>query len=396
MSDWIYPLSTPDLGQAEEDALVACVRSGWLSTGPRAAAFEARFAELHGVRHAVAVTNGTAALHLAYAALGIGREPGEEVIQPSINFIAAANMTVASGATPVFGDIVSLEEPTLDPAEVEARIGPRTVAVVAMHYGGYPARMAELEAICRRRGLRLIEDACHAPLQTAPDGRFLGTIGDVGCFSFFSNKNMTCGEGGMVVTNDDALAARIRSLRSHGMTSLTWERHSRRLGTYDVVDTGFNYRMDDLRAALASVQLERLPEANARRRALARSYAEAFRQAPEDVRYVFGTAARDGAGAAHVAAIVVAPDLRDAVRAGLAATGIQTSLHYPPAHEMTAFAGVASSGLARSELFARSVITLPLYPTMPDAAPAEIAAAVSRVLAEARAAGAPPRTGTDA
>ena len=225
--DWKYTLSEPVLGDEEKAAVLSCLESGWLSMGPNTQAFEKRFSELTGAKHAIAVANGTAALHLAMAALEIGSSAKDEVIQPSINFVAAANMTKAVGAKPVFGDIVALDEPTISPEEIERRITPNTKAVVVMHFGGYPARMAEILKICEAHGLPLIEDACHAPLYRMDDfgGRALGTLGAVGCFSFFSNKNMTTGEGGMVTTDDDALAAKIRNLRSHGMTSLSWDRH---------------------------------------------------------------------------------------------------------------------------------------------------------------------------
>ena len=239
--------------------------------GSRTIAFEEKFAESLGCRHAIAVSSGTAALHLALLVLDIGSRSSDEVIQPSINFVAGANMTMAVGAKPVFADIISIVEPTIDPAQVQALIGPKTKGVMVMHYGGYPARMREIMRICRQRNLPIIEDACHATgFRSAElDGAALGTIGDIGCFSFFSNKNMTTGEGGMVTTNSDELAARIRNLRSHGMTTLSWERHKGRASTYDVMANGFNYRIDDLRSALGLAQLRKLPQANERRQQLA-------------------------------------------------------------------------------------------------------------------------------
>ncbi|KUO68695.1 MAG: hypothetical protein APF80_04715 [Alphaproteobacteria bacterium BRH_c36] len=381
--DWKYALSEPDLGEPEIAAVVDCVSSGWLSMGPRARAFETAFAEMHGVKHAFAVANGTAALHIALAALGVGARPGDEVIQPSMTFVAGANMTRVVGAKPVFADIVSLSEPTIDPADLERRITANTRAIIVMHYGGYACRMEEIVAIAAAHSIPIIEDACHAPGQKVPElgGRFLGGIGDIGCFSFFSNKNMTCGEGGMVVTDDDGLAELFKALRSHGMTTLSWDRHQGRATTYDVTVSGFNYRLDDLRAALASAQLAKLPGLNAKRRVLAVAYADAFAAlGVPDTAYVFGD--KPGAGTAHVGAVVVPAAKRDAVRAGLAEQRIQTSLHYPPVHHFTAFKDpeAASTSLTVSEEFAQRVITLPLYPSLPLEAVPEIAGAIARGL----------------
>lgn len=380
--DWRYTLSEPTLGDPEIEAAVDCLRSGWLSMGPRTQEFEKRFAGMTGARHAIAVGNGTAALHLAMLALDLG---GSEIIQPAINFVAAANMSKAIGAMPVFADIVSLAEPTIDPAEIEARITPRTRAVVAMHFGGYPARMAEIMSICDRHGLRLIEDACHAPLMARPefDGRSLGAIGDIGCFSFFSNKNMTTGEGGMVVTNDDVIAERLRRLRSHGMTTLSWDRHHGRPSTYDVVAHGLNYRIDDLRSAIGLAQLARLPENNRRRQALAAHYAqEIARLCGPSVQMIFGD--RPGDGTAHLAGIVVEEERRDALRLAMAEARIQTSLHYPPIHLFSAFADHADARLPISEEFARRMITLPIYADLTPAGVSEIVSALAaRVLRDA-------------
>ena len=335
--------------------------------GGRTIAFEEKFAELLGCRHAIAVSSGTAALHLALLALGIGSEAGDEVIQPSINFVAGANMTIAAGAKPVFADIVSLSEPTIDPAQVEALMGPRTKAVMVMHYGGYPARIREIMRICRQRNVSVIEDACHATGFRAAelDGAGLGTIGDIGCFSFFANKNMTTGEGGMVTTNSDELAARIRNLRSHGMTTLTWERHKARSSTYDVMANGYNYRIDDLRSALGLAQLDKLPKANERRQQLAAAYAEAIaRIGRGKVEYVYGSAPT--VGSAHLAAVLVDPDQRDQIRTSLAERGIQTSMHYPPVHEFSAFKRPRSFQLPRTRDFANAMITLPLHPGLDE------------------------------
>ena len=251
------------------------VRSGWWSMGPHVAEFEREFADFCGAKAALAVANGTAALHLGLLAVGCG--PGDEVLVPSLNFVAAANTIGHVGAVPVFCDIEGTSSLNLDPDDLEAAIGPATRAIVVMHYGGHPCRMDAILDLAGRHGLAVIEDAAHAP-GASWRGRMCGTLGDVGCFSFFSNKNLPTGEGGMVVTNDDALADRIRLLRSHGMTTLTWDRHRGHSGEYEVVAQGLNYRFDELRAAIGLVQLRRLQKLNAARsRIVARYRAEARR-----------------------------------------------------------------------------------------------------------------------
>jgi len=364
------PLSDLAYGPEEEAAVLRVVRSGWLSMGPEVQAFESEMGEALQVDHVFAVSSGTAALHLAFLALGVG--PGDEIIQPAINFVAAANMTVAVGATPVFADIISLEEPTIDPAEVERLLTPRTRAVVVMHYGGYPCRLRALADICKQRGVAIIEDACHAvgarcdmvEDQSRKSAPFCGTIGDVGCFSFFSNKNLATGEGGMVVTRRPELADRLKSLRSHGMTTLTWERHRGHASTYDVVANGFNYRLDELHAALGRSQLAKLAANNRRRGELSARYRE--RLARLDGWIVpFSGAAGDSSYPLQVA---VAPDVttRAEVTARLKAASIQTSLHYPPVPDFQAFSVFRSSAISRSRAFGSRAITLPLYPGLTD------------------------------
>lgn len=365
---WKYTLSEPVLGEEELKAVTDCITSGWLSMGPRTKAFEEQYAALIGAEHAIAVSNGTAALHLALAAVGVGSDPDDEVIQPSINFVAAANMTKALGAKPIFADIVSVNEPTLSPSDLEAKINDRTKAVVVMHFGGYAARMPEIMEICRVRNIAVVEDACHAPAQyDAATARSLGTIGTVGCFSFFSNKNMTTAEGGMVATDDDDIAAKIRNMRSHGMTTLSWDRHHGRPSTYDVMAHGYNYRVDDLRSALGLAQLAKLPSINDKRRSLAATYAsEIERQLGNRAHYIFGDRAKDGT--AHLAGIVIDPDLRDGVRTELANLGVQSSLHYPPIHMFSAFEGSCPDGLINSERFSRGMITLPMHSGLDEVA----------------------------
>ncbi|MBE0411796.1 MAG: aminotransferase class I/II-fold pyridoxal phosphate-dependent enzyme, partial [Anaerolineales bacterium] len=199
---WKVPLADLNYGTEEEQAVLKVLRSRWLTMGAVTAEFEARFKELSAARHAVAVTNATAALHLACLTLGIG--PGDEVILPALTFAASANAVLYCGAEVVFGEVSGADDLNLNPQDVEARLSPRTRAIMVVHYGGYPAAMAEITEIARRHGLAVIEDAAHAP-GAYLNGRHLGTFGDIGCFSFFSNKNLATGEGGMLVTNRDDL-----------------------------------------------------------------------------------------------------------------------------------------------------------------------------------------------
>ena len=339
------------------------VRSGWWSMGPKVLEFEQAFGEFCDVRHALAVANGTAALHLALLAAGCG--PGDEVILPSLNFVAAANAIAHTGATPVFCDISGPDDLNLDPADLEAAIGPRTKAVLVLHYGGFPCDMQAVRELSEQRGLIVIEDAAHAPGATW-QGRPCGGLGLVGCFSFFSNKNLPLGEGGMIVTEDDALAERLRLLRSHGMTTLTWERHRGHASSYDVVAQGFNYRLDELRAAIGLVQLRRLPDENARRGTISARYRERLDGA-SGITMPFGELEEGTTSAHHLAVVLLPEGRRDDVRAFLSERRIQTSVHYPPIHLFSHYRDLGSRRpLPRTEAVAARVVTLPLYAHMRD------------------------------
>jgi dTDP-4-amino-4,6-dideoxygalactose transaminase len=367
MSEWRIPLSDLDYGAEEEAAVLRVLRSKWLSMGPEVSAFEREFAVCLGVRHAFAVANGTAALHLALLALDVGQ--GDEVVQPAINFVASANMTAAVGATPVFADIIGLEEPTIDPREVERLLTRRTKAVVVMHYGGYLSRMGELTALCRDRKIALIEDACHAVGAWCPDPtsptvhrRMAGSLGDISCFSFFSNKNLATGEGGMLITDRERVAASVRLLRSHGMTTLTWDRHRGHAASYDVVSHGYNYRFDELRAALGRVQLEKLNRNNERRRQLVRIYQKLL---ASSTKWGVPFIGREEASACHLMVVVAAdPAQRHVGAQALRENGIQTSLHYPCIPRFKAFGTQPDEVCPRSAAFADRILTLPLYPTL--------------------------------
>jgi dTDP-4-amino-4,6-dideoxygalactose transaminase len=353
---WQVPLA--DVVVPEDDiAVVAEVyRSGWLSMGPRTAELERALAEYTGAPHALAVANCTTALHLMCAAAGLG--PGDEAIVPSLTFVASVNAIAYTGARPVFADVAGLHEPWVSAAAVEAAITPRTKAIMSMAYGGHPGEIEALRELADARGLVLLEDAAHA-IGMRHGGRHMGTFGAAGAFSFFSNKNLAAGEGGAIVTADDALAERMRLLRSHGMTTLTWDRHRGHAAGYDVVALGFNYRIDEPRAALLTARLARLDAETARRREL-------------DARYREQLAGVDGvtptaAPAHHIFTVVLDPDRdRDGVRAALQERGVQTSLHYPPAHRFSIYADGALE-LPLTEAYAAHAVTLPLFATMTDA-----------------------------
>jgi dTDP-4-amino-4,6-dideoxygalactose transaminase len=339
------------------------IDSGWWSMGPQVLEFEKAFAEFCAVRHALAVANGTAALHLALLAAGCG--PGDEVVLPSLNFVAAANAIAHTGAEPVFCDVLGPHDLNLDPTDLEAAVGPRTKAVVVLHYGGFPCDMEAVHEIAERRGLTVIEDAAHAPGGTW-QGKMCGSLGLAGCFSFFSNKNLPIGEGGMIVTDDEDLANRIRLLRSHGMTTLTWERHRGHASSYDVVAQGFNYRLDELRAAMGLVQLSRLPAENAARSTIVARYREAL-DGVEGITMPFREVDEGTTPAHHLAVVLLPESRRDDVRATLADQRIQTSVHYPPIHLFSQYREIGSERpLPRTEAVAERILTLPLYAHMRD------------------------------
>lgn len=253
------PLSSPDITEAEIAAVTAVLRTPHLSLGPELAAFEAALAQYHGSPHAVAVSSGTAGLHLALLTLGAG--PGDEVIIPSFTFIAVANAVLQVGATPVFADIdpVTLN---LDPDKVEEAVTARTRALIAVHTFGVPADMEALCGIAQRHGLAMVEDACEA-IGATFHGQRVGTFGDLAVFGFYPNKQMTTGEGGAVLARDDAHAARLRTLRNQGRAGQGW---------HDYQEPGYNYRLSELACALGRVQLARLDEMLALRRSAAERY----------------------------------------------------------------------------------------------------------------------------
>jgi len=379
---WEIPLADVVFGPEEEEAVVAVLRSGWLSQGATVERFEATFAELVGVRHAVGVSSCTAALHLAYAALDA--PPGSEVILPSLTFVATASAAVAAGLVPVFADISSETELSLDPDDVVRRLGDKTVAVAPVHYGGYVCDVPALRRALADAGaghVAVVEDCAHAPgaMGVGADGerRGAGGLGDVGCFSFFSNKNITTGEGGMVTTDDERLASTVRLLRSHGMTSGSWQRHQGHAFSYDVLRPGYNYRLDELRAALGLAQLARLPDLHEIRRGLVRSYAAALADVP-GVQVPFARREPE----APPLQVVLLPEgtERTAVMARMRDAGVQSSVHYPPAHRFRCYADESRPPLPVTDAVSLRVLTLPLHPRMEPGDPARVADALRAAL----------------
>ena len=359
---WKIPLSDIDLGNEEIEEVTKVLKSKWLSMGPVTEKFEEEFTNHLGITHASGVSNGTAALHIAHKVLGI--KGGDEVIVPSLTFVATANSVLYCGAKPVFADITSLDNLNISPGDILAKITKKTKAITIVHYGGYPCDMDAIMEIAEDHNLKVIEDAAHAP-GAEYKGKKCGAIGDVGCFSFFANKNLVTGEGGMVVTNDDALADKIRIIRSHGMTTLTWDRHKGHAYSYDVVDLGFNHRINEVASAIGRVQLKKLDGNNEKRRRIVEEY-------NKRVGSISGISVpfRDHKEkpSCHIFPILLSEDVsRNGFIDRLKEKGIQTSIHYPPIHLFTHYRkmlGVDEGALPKTEFIGEHEVTLPLYPLM--------------------------------
>lgn len=361
VSHWKVPLADVKLSADDIEAVVETYRSGWLSMGPETEGLERAFAEYSGASHALAVANGTAALHLICAAAGLG--PGDEVVVPSLTFVATVNAVAYTGAQPVFADISALEEPWMSPDACEAAIGGRTAAIMAMTYGGYDAEIEALRTLAERRGLILFEDAAHG-LGSRLDGRHLGTFGTAAAFSLFSNKNLAVGEGGMIVSDDSGMMERMRLLRSHGMTTLTWDRHRGHAASYDVIALGYNYRIDEPRAALGRARLARLDAENAARRWLDARYRDLL----ADVDGVTPTVAPPHRlqSSHHLFTVVLDEALdREAFRSEVAARGVQTSVHYPPVHQFSIYQDGAPE-LPLTDAYAARTVSLPMFAHMTE------------------------------
>lgn len=360
------PYCRPDIGDAEIAAVVESLQNGWLTTGPNVAALERAFCERSGVAHAVALSSCTAALHVALHAMGVG--PGDEVVMPSLTFVAGAQCTLELGGTPVFAD-VDPRTLSLTPETVAAVATPRTKVIVTMPYAGRPLDVARVVAFASERGIRVLEDAAHAA-GTLDRGEWAGTRSDAAAYSFYATKNVTTAEGGLLLTNDDELAARARILSLHGMSRDAWNRYSAKGSwRYDVLEPGFKYNLSDTLAALGVVQLRRLEALLERRAEIAARYRARIGEIP-------GLSLPEppaNRGDRHSWCMFVA--LVDERQAGigrddlidaLAAANIGTSVHYIPTHLFTGYRGLPRAPLPHTDAVWKRLISLPLYTTMTD------------------------------
>lgn len=385
---WRIPLSDLEYGEEEERAVMAAVRSKWLTMGPRTAEFETRLADYLGVRHVVAVANCTAALELAFTIVRqIDTQNRRLIAMPTMTFVATANAAVQAGLTPVLLDSRDTVDPRLDLTAVESLLSQRQLAAICtMHYGGVDADAVRLRELADDHQIILVEDAAHAIGGRASDGRLLGSVGHIGCFSFFSNKNLATGEGGAFATNDEEFARLARLLRSHGLSAGTVERHHARTSSYDVFAIGRNYRWNEIAAALGTVQLAKLDDMNEKRRELVARYAQNLADLP-DVHVLFSADGFLRKSAAHLCVVVFQSSMiRDAVREQLHRHGIQTSHHYRPVHSFSAYQAAIREGRVlggsamRAEQFAERALTLPLYPSLSPSAVDEICDLIRSVL----------------
>jgi dTDP-4-amino-4,6-dideoxygalactose transaminase len=378
----MLPYARPSIGEDEIAEVEACLRSGWLATGPRAARFEEALRGRLGVRHALGASSGTAALHLAILACGVGA--GDEVVTTPMTWVSTANVILHAGAKPVFADV---DPGTLnvDPARVAEAITPRTRAILPVHYAGQPCDEDALRAIARDRGVALVEDAAHA-LGATYRGRPIGALADATMFSFHPAKNLTTGEGGAVTTDSDEVAEKIKLLRFHGIAQSPESRFGGRgPAAYDAIAAGFKYNFSDLQAAIGLHQLARLDAMNARRRALAELYLERLERVP----FVapLARAPYEHEHAWHILVVAIEPDAltidRDEVIQALRAAGVGAGLHFVPLHLLTVFREYADAARLPCATEAnRRILTLPLFPDMREEDVDFVVDALGRVIAD--------------
>jgi len=329
--------------------------------GERVKQFETDFAKLHGFEQAVAVNSCTSGLHIALAALGIG--DGDEVLVPSLTFVATINAIKYVGATPIFVDVESITQPHISISKAEQALTDKTSAVMSMHYGGYLCDVKAWRAFADKHNIALIEDAAHSP---ASDG--VAHQADITSFSFFSNKNMTTSEGGMLLTKDVALVEKLRNLRSHGMTSVTLDRHKGHAYSYDVINLGFNYRLDEIRAAIGIEQLKNLPQWNAKRKEYSDYYRDCLSSDEAKTAGILLPFSKQANTVGHLMPILLPANIqRESVMDYLRNHGIQSSIHYPPAHKFSYYQNeYPNIVLPITEEYCARELSLPLHPELTE------------------------------
>ncbi|MEO6221021.1 MAG: DegT/DnrJ/EryC1/StrS aminotransferase family protein [Ginsengibacter sp.] len=359
MMAYKIPLFDLNFGDAESTAVLETIQSNWISTGPKNLEFERIFSDMLNVEFSISLTNCTTALHLAFEVLGV--KENDEVICPSLSFVATVNAIRYVNAIPIFCDVTNYDDLNLDPVKIRSLISPNTKAIIVMHFAGFPCNMDAIMEIARSYNLKVIEDACHGPLSEYK-GKKLGTIGDIGCFSFFSNKNISTGEGGMIVTNKEDIAKEVKLKRSHGMTTMSYQRASGHSSEYDVVSLGYNYRMDDMRASIGVVQLGKLQK-DLEQRAKVRSwYLKELERLNEYIFIPFKENKEFVSNYIMPVVIKKSAKSRDKVRDEMHNLGIQTSIHYPCIHRFSIYKYFAQgSSLRLTEYISDNEITLPMY-----------------------------------
>jgi len=387
MRNSFLPYCLPFIGEEEIAEVAESLRSGWMTTGPKVKQFEADFAAYLGVKHAIAVNSCTAALHTSLAALDVG--PDDEVIVPTLTFCATANVVMHLGATPVIVDVD--EDLHISTEAVRRAITPRTKAIIPVHYGGQACALKEILDLGDRYGIPIVEDAAHAAGAEYAGAR-IGTHGRAVCFSFYAIKNMTTGEGGMITTNDDDLAQRLRLLSLHGMSRDAWKRYTE-AGSwyYEVIEPGYKYNMTDVQAALGIHQLRRLDGFIRRRQEIAARYDGALSEIPE---VLLPPRLSGGNHTFHVYPIRLQVELLDLNRAEfideLRARNIGASVHFIPLHRHPYYRdryGYRPGQFPIAEESYRGLLSLPLYPKMTDQDVKDVIEAVGDIVKAHRAGG---------
>jgi dTDP-4-amino-4,6-dideoxygalactose transaminase len=381
--DSFLPFGVPCLGEEESQEILDTLQSGWIGTGPKTMKFERMLAEYVGARHAVTVNSCTAGLFLSLLVSGVG--PGDEVITTALTFGATANVIVHCGARPVFVDIdpVTLN---IDPAQIEAAITPRTKAIMPVHFGGLACAMDEITALARTHALAIVEDAAHA-IGAKYKGQMIGSMGHLTSFSFYPNKNMTTGEGGAIMTNDDALAEQLQVYRLHGLSRHAWQRYAaRRLMLSDVILPGYKYNLTDLQSSLGIHQLQKLERFLAIREQYAQIYDDAF-TGRDDIALQPRPQQEANRHALHLYVLILKPDCfqvpRNQIVDALLAENVGAAIHYRALHMHPYYAetfGYDAQDYPHAAHVGENILTLPLSPKMTPKDVDDVIAAVERVL----------------